>query len=531
MGFTNFYLTNMGSNLLGKTQTGTVLKFTKAQVGSGSVPDGTAMTSVTGLYGREKEIQISSVTTSAKQAQINLQFTNTGVTTAFKWTEIGIFAMDPTEGEILYAYGNAGDAGDPITAESQGPMEFLFTMIVKIDNSTAVTVDINNSLIYATKDDVSVAGIGSLISNATTKTLPIDMDMIPLMDSANTNVLKKLSWANIKGTLKTYFDGLYNKYVHPTGDGYSHVPATSTTSGYKVLTAGTSANAFSWTKPAKKTATLVVGTTASSHTLADCDYLCDGTADEYEINQAINALPTTGGKIIILEGTYNIASNILISARNNMTIQGMGVSTILKRMSYDDNGVINIIGSNYCQIKDFYVNGNIASYMGSIKYGIYMSDGTYNDISNCTIANSYMGIGIISTKYCNISGNKLVGGGTSDTGIYIFGSDTDMAVSTTACNISNNICTGTSSGIFVSSSSGNNVTGNNCYNNTIGILLQNTYASKNIISGNTCLVGSGAYGIRLTNNTANNLVAGNMIFGADVSNTGTNNTLVNNKYN
>ena len=51
---------------------------------------------------------------------------------------------------------------------------------------------------------------GLLVNNATEKTIPVDSDMVGLMDSAASNVLKKLSWANIKATLKTYFDGKYH---------------------------------------------------------------------------------------------------------------------------------------------------------------------------------------------------------------------------------------------------------------------------------------------------------------------------------
>jgi hypothetical protein len=44
---------------------------------------------------------------------------------------------------------------------------------------------------------------------ASSKATPVDTDEIPLVDSAASNVLKKLTWANVKATLKTYFDTLY----------------------------------------------------------------------------------------------------------------------------------------------------------------------------------------------------------------------------------------------------------------------------------------------------------------------------------
>lgn len=47
------------------------------------------------------------------------------------------------------------------------------------------------------------------VTAATGKTTPVDADLLTLFDSASTFSLKKLTWANIKATLKTYFDTLY----------------------------------------------------------------------------------------------------------------------------------------------------------------------------------------------------------------------------------------------------------------------------------------------------------------------------------
>lgn len=49
----------------------------------------------------------------------------------------------------------------------------------------------------------------NLTNSTTAKTTPVDADLIPLLDSAASFVLKNLSWANLKATLKTYFDTLY----------------------------------------------------------------------------------------------------------------------------------------------------------------------------------------------------------------------------------------------------------------------------------------------------------------------------------
>ncbi|NDZ11480.1 hypothetical protein C7T35_01460 [Variovorax sp. WS11] len=61
--------------------------------------------------------------------------------------------------------------------------------------------------------DITVIAPGTVA--ATGKTTPVDADVMPLADSAASNVLKKVTWANIKATLKTYFDTLYSTFVNP----------------------------------------------------------------------------------------------------------------------------------------------------------------------------------------------------------------------------------------------------------------------------------------------------------------------------
>lgn len=53
------------------------------------------------------------------------------------------------------------------------------------------------------------SSLEATIHAAASKTTPVDADETALVDSAASNGLKKLTWANIKATLKTYFDTLY----------------------------------------------------------------------------------------------------------------------------------------------------------------------------------------------------------------------------------------------------------------------------------------------------------------------------------
>jgi hypothetical protein len=103
-------------------------------------------------------------------------------------------ARTPTAHAASHVTGGS-DAIQSATASQNGLA--TATQITKLDG------------IETLADVTDAANVGSSIHGATAKTTPVDADTVPLIDSAASNVLKKLSWANIKATLKTYFDALY----------------------------------------------------------------------------------------------------------------------------------------------------------------------------------------------------------------------------------------------------------------------------------------------------------------------------------
>lgn len=74
--------------------------------------------------------------------------------------------------------------------------------------------------------DINVIAPGT--HAATGKTTPVDADEVPLVDSAASNVLKKLTWANLKATLKTYFDTLYQNALGYTAENTANKDTDST---------------------------------------------------------------------------------------------------------------------------------------------------------------------------------------------------------------------------------------------------------------------------------------------------------------
>jgi hypothetical protein len=152
----------------------------------------------------------------------------------------------------------------------------------------------------------------------------------------------------------------------------------------------------SWSKTTLYTARLVTGAspkrrTNQSNTLivasssfdGTYDYRCDGTADDVQIQAAINYLSTTvgGGTVQLTGGSYHCSQ--LINAKSNVIICGTGMGTIIfgRGVSFQFTNVDN------AEIKDFLIDGSEAAAAYTIIYATDDTVGTVNKITGIRIRN------------------------------------------------------------------------------------------------------------------------------------------------
>ena len=270
---------------------------------------------------------------------------------------------------------------------------------------------------------------------------------------------------------------------------------------------------------------LVIGTATAGWLQADCDYLCDGTNDEQELNTAIQFLAThNGGEIVVLDGTYNISTPIEINV-SNVNLIGNGNTTILKGLSASTN-LMNVTASGF-HITNMSLEGtaqqsciNISSAGSNIvveniafsgaSIGVY-TEGDYGQFIANQFVNSNNGIRFASNN--NIASANTFNSCT-DWGVYVEGNNNI---------ISNNSITNSGNGIYGGSThSGINIVGNVIIDNDVGIFADRIVNST--ITGNTIYRGSGSSGgyteaqYTIRAGACNNcIITNNLIPGKDIT--------------
>ena len=97
-------LTNKGRVLQAKVEAGETLSLTKLKLGSGIIGEGQSLEALTDLVSPEQNLGIAEKTALENGlTEIKATITNAGLEEGYYVRELGVFAQDPDEGEILYA--------------------------------------------------------------------------------------------------------------------------------------------------------------------------------------------------------------------------------------------------------------------------------------------------------------------------------------------------------------------------------------------------------------------------------------------
>lgn len=130
--------------------------------------------------------------------------------------------------------------------------------------SSAATAGGSESAIYADNsgnpqwknDSLAVDALftsrlfGAIVDAFTSKSTPVDADEFGIADSAASNASKKLTWSNIKATLKTYFDTLYpakSLSAYSFWANNTNGTADATANTFKAIAKQTYSGTITWT--------------------------------------------------------------------------------------------------------------------------------------------------------------------------------------------------------------------------------------------------------------------------------------------
>ncbi|MBQ3195986.1 MAG: phage tail protein [Clostridia bacterium] len=151
MSFPALELTENGKRLLSNALVGQKLNFSKIAIGSGVMSEDAKK--LTELVVLEKDIPISGMQAELGTARLLATLDNTETTEGFWWREIGIYANDEN-GEVLYAYANAGEYAEYIPAYTSASfVRTTITVNVMVGNAENVTASIADYAGYITFSD------------------------------------------------------------------------------------------------------------------------------------------------------------------------------------------------------------------------------------------------------------------------------------------------------------------------------------------------------------------------------------------
>ncbi len=304
----------------------------------------------------------------------------------------------------------------------------------------------------------------------------------------------------------------------------------------QILAMNAAGDTPTWTTLAIGATLVVAANDATAAEKASANYVCDGAQDHVEINAAIAALPSTGGKVLLSSGTFNIGitspgTPIGVTINKNYTIlEGSGHNTVLKfHASTINSTTLLTLSQSYTSARNMRLDGNKTNNVGatghllinvasiaypvlenitavdSAVYGMFTGSNTYGGVFKNVVIATCQNLGIAvsgcdTTKIPNIYiGCKTISNGAEGFSISSHGS---ILI---GCSADSNLYNYT-----VATNPYNQLIGCKSRNASIGFYLLNV--PKTQVVG--CLSNDDGTGFQCASGASSNLISGCFAFSA-----------------
>ena len=236
----NAVITTRGLSLLAKLTSGNTLSLVRAVIGAGYVrPDILKYQSIVTDEKQELSFSAQSYPEDGVCA-VPVRLFNTGLSAGYTAKQIGIYAMDPDDGEILFLIAQASDGeGTDIPSESEMPgysAEWTFYMRYGQADGVNVTVDPANtvneeevlSIIQKTVTPEWL-GLGKVDNTSDTNKYVAYAQRAGVADKAKYTLTVRLDGGRTEGVNMWTFDGSTSKTVNVTAAKICAEPAIEST--------------------------------------------------------------------------------------------------------------------------------------------------------------------------------------------------------------------------------------------------------------------------------------------------------------
>ena len=262
-----------------------------------------------------------------------------------------------------------------------------------LGTSSALNVGTTSGTVAAGDDSRIVAAtaaettttIGALINGATAKATPVDVDQIGLMDSAASNILKKLSWSALKTALQSIFATLAGTAGGQTINGGTAASETLTLRSTAHATKGKviigSISAYD-----EVSACLGIGTTSPTAALHIKAGTATASTGPLKLTSGTLLTVPEAGVVEYLSGTYYLTNAAATPLRRKVATEEYILSRGLSLITNGNGGMLD--NTNFST----YTYDNTDTFIGAGSFRVNVASGARfsDDFVPVSIGNRYI---------------------------------------------------------------------------------------------------------------------------------------------